>query len=366
MQCGIARGNHHRALGGSVPAREGEGLGSEVGHEDDGRAVAEEFLDHGGGVGERFDHGEVERFGRIPPAGGEVFLAEPGEDVRPLREDLEEPGCCAAGGVLGGEEEGEEGFGDFLVRELPDEGGGFVRFGIAAGGYMGTVAVRRDHVQHPVVDHATRLSAGAGHGFLARLSAAGELSVDGVGSAPAAPGLGAGDVEGERDVDELESSGDQVEVVRNALDGGGGDVVAEESAAGEGTVDFAEEGHERERAVVVGRAGGDELGEVGGEDFFLGGEVSCDGFVGEERGEAAAVFSVGFALEEDPGVVAEYVFGDGYEAGLGVGGGLEDFMGDVAVGGEDDESARICASGGSSSVKLGGFRGRTCGRPRRN
>jgi hypothetical protein len=47
-----------------------------------------------------------------------------------------------------------------------------------------------------------------------------------------------------------------------------------------------------------------------------------------------------FSLEEYPRFVTEDVFGYGYDTWFGVGGGFEDFVGDVAVRCEDDESEK--------------------------
>ena len=84
----------------------------------------------------------------------------------------------------------------------------------------------------------------------------------------------------------------------------------------------------------------------------MGREVGRDGFVGEEGGEAPAVFGVGFALEEDPGVVAEDVLCDGHETRLGVGGGFEDLMGEISVGGKDHESEKGFRYQGSDHTEV--------------
>lgn len=132
MQRRVARGYDHGPFRDGVAISQGEGFGGEVGDKNDRGAVAEEFLDNGVGVGQaRLEHGEVERLFGVAVAGGEVFFAEAGKHVGTLSEDLEQPGGRAAGGVLRGEEEGEEGLADFRVGELPDEVGRLFRVGLA-------------------------------------------------------------------------------------------------------------------------------------------------------------------------------------------------------------------------------------------
>lgn len=75
--------------------------------------------------------------------------------------------------------------------------------------------------------------------------------MDSLSSTFSQPRLGKRDIYGQRDVDQLHASSDQVEVIRNLLDGGLGHVRTEESVARNRAVDLAELSHERHWLAVI-------------------------------------------------------------------------------------------------------------------
>lgn len=301
VQRRVARRHDHGALGHRVRRRHGEVPRREVRHEDDGRPVPQEFSDHGARVRQRLVRGQVEGLVGVAAARGQVLGAQAVQHVGPLRQDLEQPGRGAAGGVLGREQKGEHGLANLGVGEVADQVGGPLGVGDRLAGREAlAVPPRLHHVHDPLVDDAGGRRAG-GHVGLAGRGAAGELGLDGVGRALAAPALGPGHVHGQRDVDELEGRRDQVEVVGDALDGRLRDVVAEEGAARQRAVDLAEVAHERRRPPAVGRAGRDEPVKVVAIHLFLYRQVGAEGLVREQARQAPAVFGVGLSGQEDPG-----------------------------------------------------------------
>lgn len=329
VQGGIARGDDHGVLGHGVVWRHGEGLEGEVGYEDDGRAVAEEFFDYGVGVGEGFEHLELKGAVLVAASGSQVFGSETIQDVWSLSQDLEEPCRGTAGSVLGGEEEGEERLGNLLVGELPDEVRRLLKpLDTRSDGFVISLGLK--HVLHPLVDDAGRLSA-RGHIHLAGGGTLCELRQNGVRRALSPPALGKGDVDGQRDVDKLERIGDEVEVVRDPLNGLLGDVIAKEGAARQRAVDLPEPAHKLCGLSPVCLAVLDKSVEVVRVDLFLDGQIGAQGLVREEPGQASAKLGVRFTVEEDPCRGAHDVNCHRDEAWSNKGWGLEDFVRQVAV-----------------------------------
>lgn len=81
-----------------------------------------------------------------------------------------------------------------------------------------------------------------------------------------------------------------------------------------------------------------ELFEVVGKHRFLGGEVTFEGFPCEEGIQSFPVVDVGFSAKEHPSSRTYDVFGDWYETWLDKSARVEDFVCEVTVGGEDNES----------------------------
>lgn len=335
MQSWIAGRDDHRAFGHSIARREREILFREVGNEDDGRPVAEELLDDRVGVGERLQHGQVEGPVLVAAPRGQVLLPQTTEHVGALGEDLEQPGRGAAGRVLRREEEGEERLADLLVREPADEVRRSFRPRRAPRGPF-AVPLGFHHVEHPVV-HDTRGCRAGRHVRFAGGRAARELGVDGFGRPPAPPRLGEGDVYREWDVHQLEGVRDEVEVIGDSLDGILGYVVPEEGAARDRAVDLAKQGHESRRTPLVRLAGGGELVEVVGHHILLCREICGDGLVREQRSQPPSVLGMGLSMQENPGLVANDVLGNRDETWFGVCGRLENFVGYISVGGEDNK-----------------------------
>ena len=192
-------GDDHHALFHFVVGRDLPVLFGFVGDHDDGRAVAEGFFDDGAGC----DHGlksvHVEALVAVAVAEAEVFLADLGEPFGPVGEELEEPGAGGGGGVLGGEEEGEDGHGDFPVREVAQDHGGFLGLGdldalgdlrAVPGGFL----LLLDPGVHDAGDGAAGGHAGFGFGGAFR-----ELVEDHVGGFLAVPAFGEGEDYGEVD-----------------------------------------------------------------------------------------------------------------------------------------------------------------------
>lgn len=301
VQRRVARRHDHGALGHGVGRRHGEVPRCQVRHEDDGRPVPQQLLDHGARVRQRLVRGQVEGPVGVAAARGQVLGAQAVEHVGALREDLEQPGRGAARGVLGREQEGEHGLADLLVGEVADQVGGPLGVGHGLAGREAlAVPPRLHHVPDPLVDDAVGRRAG-GHVGLAGGGAPRELGLDGVGRALAPPALGPGHVHGQRDVDELEGRRDQVEVVGDALDGRLRDVITKKGAARQRAVDLPEVAHERRRPRAGGRASRDEAFKVVAVHFFLYRQVGAEGLVREQARQAPAVFGVGLAGQKDPG-----------------------------------------------------------------
>ena len=346
MEGEIGGRHDHGALGRGVGIREGEGFLGDVRDHDDGRPVAQGFLDDGPGEGHVVEEIDGEAAGAVAVAHGQLFGAHPGEDGGPVGEQLEEPGGGAAGGVLGREEEGEERHGDLEVGEGPEQLRRF-RGRVDAVTLFELLSVRFRGLDllDPAVEDAGDGAAG-GHADFRLGRAFGEFVQDHVGRFLAVPGLREGDDEGE--VDEFERGGDQEVVVGDLLDRCVRHVVPDEGAQGDGTHEFAEDGHEGDGlAVVLGLGDGDEFLEVFVVDFFLAGQVDLQGLAGEEAVEAFTVVDVGFAVKEDPVVGAEELVCYVYDTGFDEGGGIEDFAGHVSRCSNDNEPVQ------SSSLATG-------------
>lgn len=146
----------------------------------------------------------------------EVLLTHTIKNIRSLGHDLEQPGGGAAGGILGSEEEGEDGLGDLIITEFTEQRGWLLdvlswqALGVSLGPLLG-----QQHVLDPGIHDTVGLAA-SGKTGLALGGCLGELGKDHVTGFLAIPRLGEG--EDDREVDKLEGLGDQVVVVGDLLD----------------------------------------------------------------------------------------------------------------------------------------------------
>ena len=330
----VGGGNDHGALGDGVILSDGERLLDEVGDHEHRRAVAEKLTNNGAGVGHRLELRHVERGVDITVADLEVLLTDTVEDVGALSHSLEEPGSGGAGGILGSEEEGEDGLGDLEVGEVAEKVSGLLHtLGVTAGhGLAPLLGV--NHLLNPGIHDAGSLATSS-HADLALCSALGKLGEDHISRLLAIPRLGVGNNDGE--VDKLKSGGDQVVVVGNLLDGLVGNVVADERAARDGSDNLTEVGHEG-NGLPTGVLGDIEEGlEVAVVHLLLSGKVDLKSLASEEAVETLAELDVSGTIEEHPVVGAEELVGDIDDAGLRITGAVEDLTGHITGRGNDDE-----------------------------
>ena len=185
-------GNDHHALldfvfWGDLPV-----LFGFVRHHDDRRAVAEGFFDHSAGLHHGLERVHVEALVAVAVAEAEVLLAHFRQPFGSVGEELEEPGAGAGGGVLRGEEEGEDGHGDFPVGEVAEDHGGFLGLrDFDALGELRAVLAGLLLLLDPGV-HDAGDGASGGHACFGFGSAFGELVEDHVGSLLPVPAFGEG------------------------------------------------------------------------------------------------------------------------------------------------------------------------------
>lgn len=338
MEGRVAGRNDHGALGHSVVGSDLEVLRREVGNKNNGWPVTEKLLDDGVGVGEGLQHREIERFVPITASGVQILLTQTIEDIGTLGKDLEQPCCGAARRILRREEEGEQSLPNLVVGELANQIRWLlhVRF---SGRNPLAVSIGLHHVKHPVVHNAGRRRTSC-HICLAGRRAFLKLGMDSIASTFPQPLFGPRDIHRQRDIDELHGGGSKVEVVGDFLDRSLGNVVAEEGAARNRTVDLAEHGHERSRSSLIFCADIHKLVEVVREDSVVNAEVSAQGLVREQWRQSSPILGVLSPLEKNPCPMANEVLGNRYDAWFGICGRLEDLVGKVAFGDEDDESAK--------------------------
>jgi hypothetical protein len=335
VKSGICRRNDHRSLLGGVCIGDGEVLLDEVRNHEYGRTVAKLLLDNCSGVGHRLEHIHGQASISVTLADTHVLLAQLLENIGAVGNNLEQPSGGTAGGILGSEKEGEESLGDFVVGESADKHGGLLRVvHLDAAGQLGAVGLGVDHLLDPGIKNAVDFTTNI-HADLCLCGTLCELVENHVGSLLAVPSLCEGDDDGE--VDKLESSGYHVIVVCDLLDGLVADVVPDKSSAGNGAQKLSELGHEGDGLVASILGDLEEASEVCIIDLLLTGQVQLESLAGEETVETLAVVDMSLAIEEDPvGRTKEFV-GDINDAGLDVGGGVEDLAGHVACRGNNDE-----------------------------
>lgn len=108
-------------------------------------------------------------------------------------------------------------------------------------------------------------------------------------------------------------------------------------SARDGAKQFSELRHES-NGLVAGIFGNlEEACEVCVVNLLLTRQVKLESLAGEEAVKALAVVDVSLAIEEDPVGRTEEFVGDVNDAGLDVGGRVEDLAGHVACRGDNDE-----------------------------
>lgn len=250
VERGPAGGDNHAAFGTGIGICDWEGLFDDIGDEDDGRPVAQDFFYDGVGVGQVFKEVHAEADILVAVTCSKIFGAHAIEDLRSVGHELKQPGAGAAGSVLRGEEECEDCLGDFEVGKIADYGRGFLG-GVdgEAFGDFGVVGGAVKHGFHPGVHDAGYVAANSHAGF-ALCGTFGEFGEDHVGGFFAVPGLGEGQDDGE--VHEFKGGCYHPVVVCDFLDGGVGHVVAYECSAGYGAHEFSKDWHEWRSLLGVG------------------------------------------------------------------------------------------------------------------
>ena len=317
MEREVGGRNDHGALGDGVLGCHWEVLLGQVGDHDDWWAVAEDLLDDGAGPGKLLERVERDGCVDVAVAGVDVLLANLCEELWTISHDLEEPCGGRRSGVLGGEEEREDGHGDFEVAEPANDHGWLLRLvNVLASFDPLAILLRLNHVLDPEVEDAFLLAT-SGHADLGLRSALGELVEHHVGRLLAVPALGEGQDDGE--VDELERSGDQVVVVGDLLDSLLRHVVSDKSPAAHRGDEEAELMHPWDvLALVLHLREVHPALKILVVDFLLAGQILFERLAGEEAIETLAVVDVGLAIEEDPIVGAQELVGGVDDAGLDV------------------------------------------------
>lgn len=212
-------------------------------------------------------------------AGLDVLLTDPVQNIRALGHDLEQVGNGTARGVLGSEEECEDGLRDFEIGELADQRLGLVE---SFGGQtlLGSLAppLGGNHVLDPSIHDAGHLSSSS-HADLGLGSTLGKLVHDHTSSLLSVPRLSVREDDGK--VDKLESSSNKEVVVGDLLDGLLRDVVADESTARDIGHDVTEMRHERDGLAAGFLCDLDILLELGVVDLLLTRQVAFEGPAGK-------------------------------------------------------------------------------------
>lgn len=335
----VGGGDDHGALGNGVCGCDRESLLDNIGNHQHRRAVAQEFTDNGTGIGHRLKLIHVDRGVNITVADLEILLTDAVEDIGALGHDLEEPSGGAAGGILGSEQESEDGLGDLVIGEIAEQRVGLLHILSKSTSGLGlSPLLRLDHLLDPSI-HDAGLGTSGSHADLALRSTLGELGKHHVGGLLSIPGLGEGDDDGE--VDELESGGDEVVVISNLLDSFIGDIVADEGAAGNGGNDLTEFSHER-NGFSTGFLGHlEEALEVSVVHLLLARKIDLESLAREQSVQTLAELYVGLAVQEHPVVGTEELVGDIDDAGLDKGGSVEHLTGHITGRGNDDKPAQL-------------------------
>jgi hypothetical protein len=153
----------------------------------------------------------------------------------------------------------------------------------------------------------------------------------------ASPALREGYVYRQRNIDKLQSGCDVVKVLSDPLDSILRNIISEKGSAGKSTVDFPKETHESHWLALVGLARSDESTEVVIIDLLLYRQICAESFIHEEAVESSTEFSMCFSLEEDPGTWSHESLGHGNNTWLDECRGLEDFVCNITIGGENNE-----------------------------
>ena len=329
-------------LGNCVRIGNGERLLHHVRHHKHGGAVAEKLANDGTGVGQRLELIHVELRMGIAIADLEVLLTDPVQNIGALSSNLEEPGGGTAGGVLGSKEEGKDSLGNLIVVEHAQHRLGLLHAVLLTLLLCLAPALRVNHVENPGIHDAGGLATSS-HADLALGCALGKLGKNHVGGLLAVPSLGEGDNDGE--VDQLKSSGDEVVVVGDLLDGVVGNIVTDKGAEGDRAHELAKLGHKGNRLAAIVLGDLDESLEVLLIHLLLARQVELKGLAGEETVQSLAEIDVGLTVEEDPVVGAKELVGNIDDARLDVHRGIEHLTGHVSGRSDNDEPGAICQFG---------------------
>ena len=351
--------DNHGTLWNSVSVGDWKWLLGEVWNHEHWWAVTKKLLDNSLGVGHRLESVQIQALAAVAISDCQVLGADLVEDIWALGHDLEEIGNGGGSGILGSEQEGEDGLGDLVVGEHAEEWSWLWNIGHVGARILEVVVLLGiEHGENPLIHDASRLGT-SGHADLGLSSALGELGQNHVGSLLSVPGIGEWDDNWE--VDELESLSNHVVVVGNLFDASIGNVVAAESAESNGAGNLAELAHHW-NWLSIGILGDlKELLEVLVVDGLLSWKIDLKSLAGEETIEALAEVDVRLAVKEDPVVRSEELVCDVDDAWLDVTWRVEDLARHIAGGGDHNEPTDVSGR----AIECMESRVLTCGRRRR-
>jgi hypothetical protein len=339
VEGGVRGWDDHSALGNLVFGSNIEALFDLIRNHENGGTISKLLLDDSTGVDHLIDHVDVEPLVGVTVSDSELLLADLGQNVGSVGENLELPSRRARGGVLRSKEESEDSHRNLLVREPANHH------------WLGTNKVlllflrhllilpRLDHRLDPEIHSAGRFLAGL-HGLLRHFGTTGKFLDHKVGALLSVPCLGVRDDDGE--VDEFQSSGNFVIVLRDVGDGLVADVSSAESPQRYGAVDVTEFTHVLSRLPILRKL--DPPLEVLVVDLLLGREVLGDVLASEQSVQTLAVIDVRLSIQEHPVAGTEDFLRDIDDAGINVHRRVEDLAREITSGRDDNESRKQSAT----------------------
>jgi hypothetical protein len=330
---GVGGGDNHSTLRNTVLRSDVESLLDLVGNHKNGGTVTKLLLNNGTSVNHLINHVDVQTLVWVTVSHTKLLLTDFSQNVGSVGKDLELPGGGRRGGVLGGEQEGEDGHGDFNVGESTDNHrlGSLVVFLLFSAELL--VLARVNHALNPVVHGALWLLSFL-HGDLGHLCALGKFLKNIIGALLSVPGLGVR--QDNREVDELKSGGNLVVVLGNVGDSLVADVASTEGSKREGAVDVTELSHVLSWLSVLG-----ELNpslKVLVVNLLLLGEVTSERLAVEKTVQSLAIIDVVLSIKENPVGRTENLLCDVDDTRVDVHRGVEDLSCQITTGGDNDES----------------------------
>ncbi len=323
VQGGPHRRHDHRAFGRREARGDGEVLLHHVRHHDHGWSIAQGLLDHGARERHVFQDVHAEPPVAVPAPRGEVLRADPVQNLRSVRHQLKEPGRGAAGGILRGEQEREQGHGDLQIGKFSQQHRRLFDVRGPDPGHLLPVHFRIMHVLHPAVQDAGDFPARRDAGLALR-GAFGEFVQDHVGRLLAVPRPG--ERKDPREIHEVQGRSDLIKVIGNLFDRAVRHVMPHEGSQRHRAHEFSKHRHKRDRlARVVGLRNLDEHGEILVIHVLLARQVYLQCLAGEQAVQPFPVIDVGFAVQEYPVVRPQQLMRYIDDAWLDVGRRVEHF-----------------------------------------